>query len=191
MIAGMYQPHDSAVVVCDPRSAGYAEGELVVGAEVARARANGVVLVDAERELVAGMAGMGYARRGFGPGAVVDSFAQQHHGPQLLCPLLLRMHTGRNALHWAAHLMRDKKARGDEHGSLRLAVAQLDVGRAPGVETVAFVALDSLPELEDPGEGWLVQGNATIDIDVPMALPLCLSAVGRGFLVRWLAVGQR
>jgi len=190
MIACMQEPHESAVVVWDPRRAGYAEGDLLVGAEVARARANGAVLVDAARELAGGLQGSGYARRGFGRGAVLDSFSRQHQGPLLLPPVLMRMHPGRNPLHWAAHLVRDPKVR-DAHGALRLAVAPLDSGLPPGVSTQAHVALDSLPELEDPREGWVVQGNATIDVGPPIALPLCLSVVGRGFLARWFAVGQR
>lgn len=182
MIAGMKpEPSATAVIVYDPTDKRI-EGDVVHGAELQRVRVEGAVALDSSSEMLA-IAGSGYVRRGFGSGVAVDSFK----GPQLLCPVLLRIHAGKNALHWAAYVKRTSK-REAMHGSLRLTVMPLDSGRAPGLETHAYVPLDSLPEDTD---GWLVQGQASVDSDVTMALPLALSGVGKGVTVRWLAIGHR
>jgi hypothetical protein len=125
--------------------------------------------------------GMGYARRAFGYGQELHA-----HVPSFLCPLLLRVGPGTNVLHWAAMLRR--VPREIPNGQLRLGVMPLDSSRPPSVTTLTHLQLDQLvPE----SDAWIVQGHSTVDSDLAMALPLALSGIGHGVLVRWFAVGHR
>lgn len=174
-------PADTAVIVHDPSDT-YPEGEVIHHAEIDRLRAENAVALDSGRSELR-TPGMGFARRAFGYGQELDSYRL---GPSFLCPTLLRIGPGQNALHWAALVRRYRTE--TPNGQLRLGVMPFESSLPPSVASVSHVQLD---QLDPESDAWIVQGRAVVDADVAMSLPFALAGVGKGVLVRWLAIGHR
>lgn len=175
-----------AVVVHDP-SGKLLEGEVLSGNAINVAKANGIVLLPLELDLLRRGGASGWSKRCYGKGWNYDRVVAARG-----CPLVLHVDPAFPLIVWVARLQADDPTNADGiTGSLRLAgdTAQAGAHSAGSSPLNPPIQLHALGPVDAEG-GWYIEGASRIGLGSDQMLGLQLYGQIGGARVRWLAASQ-